>query len=195
MIFCIGKKICVLPRSQVHNHNILHNGIGALIASKSADDKEGSYEFFVHKRSNEKRLFPSMNDMLIGGVCGTDEAALDTLYRELKEELNIVITPKHKLYRSNLIQDENDTIIIRLGHKIIKTTYNHCYVDCYLVVCSEFHRQRIQFNDGEIQSGKWMTSNDLIDEVEANPNQYVPDGLQIWRDIGKLLELASVKYA
>ena len=48
-----------LPRTVVHQHNLLHRGIGVLIL-----DNQG--RIFVHQRSNTKRLFPAMYDMFVG---------------------------------------------------------------------------------------------------------------------------------
>ena len=48
-----------LPRTVVHQHNLLHRGIGVLIL-----DPQG--RIFVHQRSNTKRLFPAMYDMFVG---------------------------------------------------------------------------------------------------------------------------------
>jgi hypothetical protein len=71
-----------LPRVQVHQLNLLHKGIGVLIVNSNSD-------IFVHQRSSTKRLFPSMFDMFIGGVCSSNEAPGETLVRELYEEAGL----------------------------------------------------------------------------------------------------------
>ena len=53
-----------LPRLLVHKLNLLHKGIGVLITNSKN-------KIFVHQRSATKRLFPSMYDMFIGGVCSS----------------------------------------------------------------------------------------------------------------------------
>lgn len=48
-----------LPRTIIHQYNLLHRGIGVLIL-----DDQG--RIFVHQRSSTKRLFPAMYDMFVG---------------------------------------------------------------------------------------------------------------------------------
>lgn len=91
-----GNALCAIPRSMVHTYNILHRGIGAMIL-----DWNGC--IFIHKRASSKRLFPSMLDMLIGGVSVADESSEETLLRELKEELNLDFQDTQENENSNFI--------------------------------------------------------------------------------------------
>ncbi len=75
--------LCTLSRSIIHKYNLLHCGIGCLIFNSQGN------ELFVHKRSKLKRLFPSMLDMFIGGVCSSGESPEVTLLRELSEEVGL----------------------------------------------------------------------------------------------------------
>jgi isopentenyldiphosphate isomerase len=81
-VACDGTPIMAFPRLILHKFNVLHQGIGALLT-----DMDGA--IYVHKRSSSKRLFPSMYDMFIGGVSSSGESSIDTLLRELSEEVGL----------------------------------------------------------------------------------------------------------
>ena len=86
--------ITTLPRKLIHTYNLYHRGMGVLLFNRHG-------KIFVHQRAHSKRVFPSMYDMFIGGVCSTKESTEDTLRRELKEELNIDISSQNQNARSD----------------------------------------------------------------------------------------------
>lgn len=220
-----GVKLAPVSRLLIHQYNLLHKGIGALIL-----DRNG--QIFLHQRSSTKRLFPSMYDMFIGGVSSADESSLETLLRELKEEIgldfsiatstlnesrkieNENIIGKNKLFSTNelfenflknssmtqntkmnilkneknrLNENGNDTDttneIQYLGQTTIKTSYNHCIVDVYTVICNEKYSKNIVFQDGEICWGEWIKTPKLYDMLLGEEKEFVPDGLQVWNAI------------
>ena len=77
-----GVVLLPLPRPVIHQFNLLHRGIGAVIINSNLD-------LFVHQRAANKRIFPSMWDMFVGGVCQTGESPHDTVLRELCEEVGL----------------------------------------------------------------------------------------------------------
>ena len=170
---CASFSICSLPRPLIHQYNLFHRGIGALIL----DDQD---RVFVHQRSSSKRLFPSMYDMLMGGVSGSNESPMETLIRELDEELGI-----------NLKNDQQTggkiPTVQYLGPTAIKTSYNHCYVDCYMVRCPEEVARSLRFNDGEVEWGQWMTADELQRLLGSDRANFVPDGLQVWEAIPAMI--------
>ena len=44
---------------------------------------------------------------------------------------------------------------------MIRTDYNHCYVFVYMIQLSLDQGNSIQFVDGEIEWGKWITFSEL----------------------------------
>ena len=217
-------------RSIIHQYNLLHRGIGVMVF-----DSIG--RIYVHQRSSSKRLFPSMYDMFIGGVCTTKESSIATLLRELKEEVGLEFTintdtaidndeiDKFDMKNDNdyddlnssttknndgavgkdltpyamkkLLQYEYQSInspkyksksIRYLGETTIQTDYNHCIVDCYMAICSKDMEDKIQFNDGEVQWGKWLTLNELNVMLAEKEDQFVPDGMQVWHCLPKIMK-------
>lgn len=79
-----GQVLSTFPRTYVHQYNLLHSGIGAVLVRNRVRD-----QIFIHKRSATKRLFPEKLDMFIGGVCQAGEGSFPTLLRELREECGL----------------------------------------------------------------------------------------------------------
>ena len=77
--------------------------------------------------------------------------------------------------------------LFRLGKSICCTSYNHCIVDCYIVILNNQQLiNSIQFVDGEIEWGKWIGLVELQKMVEIEKTRFVPDGLQVWDDMSRL---------
>lgn len=217
-----GTVLCPLSRVTIHKHNLLHRGIGAIIYNRNSD------EIFVHQRAPTKRIFPSMYDMFIGGVSSSGEAPIETLMRELLEEIGIDLAkandqqattaqemdrdkPISKSYsmwskspaaknawqqfqttsqyaklfpKSSATSANNiDLIVAYIGRTTIYTDYNHCLVDCYFV---NNPSKEIIFADGEIQSGTWMAIDKLNTFIQKKYEQFVPDGLLVWKALPTL---------
>ena len=91
-----------LPRPIVHQYNILHRGIGVIVL-----DPEG--RIFVHQRSANKRVFPSMYDMFVGGVSEAGEPSHVTLLRELQEEVGLNFTNAYGVSELHHISSSSTT--------------------------------------------------------------------------------------
>jgi len=215
-----GKSLAAVPRGYMHKFNLLHRGIGAIIF-----DSHG--RIHVHKRAASKQIFPSMMDMLIGGVSTAGEPASVTLLRELDEELNLdfstassemresltdkqkrqkkkrdpyllenhstaareaYVSTKEDILSSLLGQRVEDSVetqdgssIRYLGETTVQTSYNHCIVDVYIVVCCPTKAETIAFKDEECEYGSFVEPRELYAMLESEGrNNFVPDGLQVW---------------
>eukprot|EP01038_Epipyxis_sp_PR26KG_P008924 gene8924-12034_t len=219
-----GEIILALPRVLIHQYNILHSGIGAILFRGNNND------IYVHQRSSSKRIFPSKYDMFIGGVCQAGESTASTLLRELNEEcgIDLSVISNNSNIEENMIANiqtnsqidynieskltwskaadlawerwltkqnnnknnenlskysnliNNDNKIIRLGETVIRTSYNQCVVDCYIIILSEEKASNIYFADGEIAWGKWMSLTHLQNMLEGQGiHDFVPDGMQV----------------
>eukprot|EP01031_Cornospumella_fuschlensis_P026374 gene26374-31863_t len=57
---------------------------------------------------------------------------------------------------------------------------------------SEEQASQIQFKDGEIESGEWMSMGRLLELVEGDGEKlFVPDGMQVWKELPSMLTKAS----
>jgi SAM-dependent methyltransferase/8-oxo-dGTP pyrophosphatase MutT (NUDIX family) len=70
------------PRGEATAKRLRHRCV--FILARDADDR-----IFVHRRTAEKLVFPSMHDMFVGGVVGAGETYDEAAKREAEEELGV----------------------------------------------------------------------------------------------------------
>jgi 8-oxo-dGTP pyrophosphatase MutT (NUDIX family) len=77
------------PRAEVMAQRLRHRCVFIL-----ATDADG--RIFVHRRTPQKIVFPSLYDVFVGGVVGTGESYDEAAQREAEEELGVTgIEPEH----------------------------------------------------------------------------------------------------
>lgn len=203
-----GIPLGMVPRPLVHTFNLLHRGIGMVVAKDSSINKQ-STEFpplYVHRRTDDKRIFPSLYDMFVGGVSSADEDATTTAAREVSEELGI----------ARALVD-SAALSAPLFDCTVCTAYNRCVVT---VFCFEYEslRDSISWQEEEVawgsfvpysviessarlciermvSAGSWPgeapfaltlenqdsgATDDYESEVDWVTWDYVPDGLLVW---------------
>lgn len=175
-----------LPRKMIHKYNLYHRGIGVIIVDKSTG------RIFIHQRSPNKRIFPSMFDMFVGGVCSSNEMSEFTLKRELLEEVGldvnntIVQCEPLPALKEFLLCDHNakdslellvdfyvrrdptniiDNEILYVGSTSVLTDYNHCLVSCYVLIASSSLLTTLKYADGEIIQGEWLSMKRIYELV------------------------------
>ncbi len=193
-----------LPRMLVHKFNILHRGIGAFVTKDFVIDLKSMSsmpDLYVHRRAADKRIFPSLYDMFVGGVSTAGEDAELTAQREIAEELGL-----------------SKALSTSLGMPILKclvcTAYNRCLVDLFQYTVDtksetiSWQKEEVAWGDfvdyETIQAsadlsmqrlaseGTWPGSYPPIQSklkgILENENDgkwkewdYVPDGLLVWR--------------
>ncbi|MEU0674145.1 NUDIX domain-containing protein [Streptomyces sp. NPDC006172] len=75
------------PRGEAYARGLRHRCVFVLVR-----DAEG--RLFVHRRTADKLVFPSLHDMFVGGVVGAGEAYDDAALREAEEELGVFGLPR-----------------------------------------------------------------------------------------------------
>mmetsp|Transcript_63669 Transcript_63669/g.125019 ORF Transcript_63669/g.125019 Transcript_63669/m.125019 type:complete len:405 (+) Transcript_63669:111-1325(+) len=216
-----GTSLGVFPRMRVHLYNILHRGIGVLVRRCSLPNgpsldvrnrgnvKQDERGFvFVHQRTAEKRIFPSLFDMFVGGVSAAGEPAEETVRRELKEELNIDVQSRDASVTS-AVSDDGEHLLCDTPYVdflfdcMVSTPLNRCRVSVFDVPeCPPKAAAAIRFQETEVQNGYWETRtevdlaareswrNHLLLEnpitsghragADSELREFVPDGLAVW---------------
>ena len=93
-------------------------------------------EILIQQRSASRKMFPNMWTNT-GGACIAGETSIETVFRELKEELNII---------PNI-----DNLELIASYKRKKD-----YVDVWLLR-QNINIKDLKFNDNEVQAAKWAT--------------------------------------
>ena len=146
-----GKVIGLKPRSEVHAAGLRHKGVYLLIL-----DSEG--RIFVQQRANDKDLMPSAWDLSVAEHLKPGESFKDACFRGAREELNVKVwNPKF------------------LGEIDFYFKYPDGKIDHELnqVFVGEFTGE-IEFQDKEVQGGKFMEIQDLLREMGEEPEKFTP---------------------
>jgi 8-oxo-dGTP pyrophosphatase MutT (NUDIX family) len=122
-----------LPRSFVHKFNVLHRGIGAFITrdrpidvsslQSSSSPTTPVPDLYVHRRSADKRIFPSLYDMFVGGVSLAGEDSELSAQREIAEELGL-----SRALSTSLVAKSGGGPLLTC---LVCTAYNRCLVDLF----------------------------------------------------------------
>ena len=199
-----------IPRQLVHMFNLLHRGIGMVVAKDASIERSGMKvlpALYVHRRTATKRIFPNLYDMFVGGISVTGEDAKTTAAREAAEELGL----SRALTDPSALSDP-------LFVCTVYTSYNRCVVT---VFCYTFDSSKdvIEWQEEEVAwgafvpysiivasarlaiqrmvslSGYWpgespyalvleneypRQAGDEFDSIDWLTWDYVPDGLLVW---------------
>ena len=93
-------------------------------------------EILIQQRSASRKMFPNMWTNT-GGACIAGETSIETVFRELQEELNVI---------PNI-----DNLELIASYKRKKD-----YVDVWLLK-QNINIKDLKFNDNEVQAAKWLT--------------------------------------
>ena len=115
-------------------------------------------EILIQQRSASRKMFPNMWTNT-GGACIAGETSIETVFRELKEELNII---------PNI-----DNLELIASYKRKKD-----YVDVWLLR-QNINIKDLKFNDNEVQAAKWVSIEEwkklLIEEqaIKSSTNYFL----------------------
>ena len=158
----------IATREECHQKGLWHRAVYAFII----DDK-GS--ILLQKRSNNKKLWPNMWDVTVGGHVDAGEFGRQALIREVKEELGIEINDDDIKYLvgSTSINEQGD---------IINKHYNECYL-----ITKNIDILDIKVQKEEVSEVRYFSKDELLKRIS---NNY--DGLTEktgpWNFLKKILE-------
>ena len=113
-------------------------------------------ELLIQKRSATKRLYPNLWSITSGGT-DSGETTLDTVYREVKEELGITLKPEE--------------LELMMSYK-----RNHDFVDVYLAR-KDIDLKDITMQTEEVADVKWVAVEELENLIKE---EQTPKSLQIY---------------
>jgi isopentenyldiphosphate isomerase len=114
----------------------------------------------VHRRSDDKDVWPGRWDLAVGGVVARGETYDEAAVRELAEEVGITgVRPRVVRHR---VYDDAD---VREQARLYEVTWDG----------------PIDFVDGEVVAARWLTRDELIALVTREP--FCPDSLALGLDL------------
>jgi len=137
------------PRSVMRRMNLPHRAAYILVFDRNE-------RLFVHRRSQNKDVFPGYHDIAAGGVVKKGETYRQSAERELFEELGIRAVPLTELFECFYSDDA-----CRVWGRVYRCEYNG----------------EITLQKEEIESGQFMPVDDIFASAESL--RITPDSLQI----------------
>jgi isopentenyldiphosphate isomerase len=143
-----GAVVGTATRAEMRARNLRHRSVGIVVL-------DGHGRLLVHRRSDDKDVWPGRWDLACGGVVGAGEAWDDAARRELAEELGI------------------DAVPVLLGGGVWADADTDAVVRVYAVV----HDGPYRFADGEVVEARWVDRAGL-DALRATAS-FCPDSVAI----------------
>ena len=146
-----GATIASVSREEIRARNLLHRVTATFVFHPDG-------RVFVHRRSPNKDVYPSLHDPFVGGTVISGESFLENSCRELEEELGVSGVPIHPLF----------------GHRF-RDEVSYCLIRVFACV----HAGPLRFQPEEVTGGRWMDEQQAGAMVAAG--QVTPDSSRSWR--------------
>ncbi|GAA1376532.1 NUDIX domain-containing protein [Luteococcus sanguinis] len=146
-----GRRVGTAPRREVRRDNLRHGATGIAVVN-------GAGEVFVHRRADDKDVYPGRWDFLAGGVLQHGERPEESAARELSEELGINGAALHPLGEGDYADD---------------ATRYHAFL--YLVRWDG----EVSFTDHEVAEGGWWTVELLRERIQLSDWSFMPDSVAL----------------
>lgn len=158
----------VATREECHKKGLWHRAVYAFII----DDKGN---ILLQKRSNNKKLWPNMWDVTVGGHVDAGEFGRQALIREVKEELGISINDDDIKYLigSTSINEQGD---------IINKHYNECYL-----ITKSIDISNIKIQKEEVSEVRYFSEDELLKRI-SNNYEGLTEKTGPWNFLKKILE-------
>ena len=158
----------IATREECHKKGLWHRAVYAFII----DDGK----ILLQKRSNNKKLWPNMWDVTVGGHVIAGEFGRQALIRETREELGIEINDDDIKYLvgSTSINKQGD---------IINKHYNECYLITKHIDISD-----VKLQEEEISEIRYFSKDELLKRI-ANNYEGLTEKTGPWNFLRKILEI------
>ena len=158
----------IATREECHAKGLWHRAVYAFII-----DDNGN--ILLQKRSANKKLWPNMWDVTVGGHVDSGEFGRQALIREAKEELGIEINDDDIKYLVG------STSVNNQGN-IINKHYNECYLITKNIDVSEIIVQK-----EEVSEVRYFSKDEVLERI-ANNYYGLTEKTGVWNFLQKILE-------
>ena len=159
-------------REECHKEGLWHRAVYAFII-----DTRGNV--LLQKRSANKKLWPNLWDITVGGHVDSGEFGRQALIREAKEELGLEISDDDIKYLLG------STSINEQGN-IVNKHFNECYVITKNIDISEIVLQK-----EEVEEVKFFSKDELLKRIDNN-YEGLTDKTGPWNFLKVILEKYTV---
>lgn len=158
----------IATREECHKRGLWHRAVYAFII-----DDDGN--ILLQKRSGNKKLWPNMWDVTVGGHVDAGEFGRQALIREVKEELGIEINDNDIKYlvSSTSINEQGEII-------------NKHYNECYLIV-KDIHISDIKIQKEEVSEVRFFSKAEVLKRI-SNNYEGLTEKIGAWNFLERILE-------
>lgn len=142
------------PRSEVHRQGLRHRAVHILVFNAAGS-------VFLQKRSMSKDCHPGTWDSSTSGHVDSGEDYDQSAVRELEEEIGLRVesTPE-RLFKINPCKETDQE---------------------FVWVYRSFSEGPFRLHPEEIETGDWFTRREVVDWIQARPNEFAPAFRHIWQ--------------
>ncbi len=133
----------------MRRRNLAHRSVGVVVI-------DGRGQVLIHRRSDDKDVWPGRWDLAAGGVLSTGETSESAARRELSEELGIEPVELRHLTDGHFTDD-----LVTTFATIFVTTWDG----------------PVRFRDGEVAEAVWVTAAGL--RARLATDRFVPDSVAL----------------
>ena len=145
----------VVSKNEAHKTGLWHGSIHILIVNK---DKTKT---LLQKRCAQKKLYPNMWDIAVGGHISAGETPFNSATRELQEELGLNIND-YDIVEADRIKEQ------LTNNGIISNEFVNIYI-----IYGDIDISKIKLQEEEVSETKWVSKkelNELIKKGEILPH-------------------------
>lgn len=139
--------VAVVTRAAMRAGRLRHRTVAIVVT-------DGAGRVLVHRRSEDKDVWPGRWDVAAGGVVGAGESFRDAARREVAEELGVDVAPDALVAFGGGAYEDDDVAEIARLYRLV-------------------HHGPFRFTDGEVVEARWVDRRELADLRARAP--FVPD--------------------
>jgi isopentenyldiphosphate isomerase len=142
-----GNVVGTVTRERMRRENLRHRSVGIVVL-------DGAGRVLIHRRAEDKDVWPGRWDLAAGGVVAAGESFDEAARRELAEELGI-----------------SDVELVHLGDGVYADESVDAVVRMYHVIWDG----PVSFADGEVVEALWVSGDEL--QIRLGRDSFVPDSV------------------
>jgi isopentenyldiphosphate isomerase len=119
-------------------------------------------QVLIAQRSYKKKIDPGKWGPAVQGSIGVDETYDSNAYKEIEEELGVKCAK-----------------LIKFKKQFV--SYPMKYFSQWYLYSTDLNDYQFKFPKDEVENIKWVNKNELLSDIENNPDKYVPCMIDIFK--------------